>query len=116
MQLPFPTTLSEIAVWLLSAGAAGLIVSLLMERVSVFKQWRSPLKKWCVIALFIGLPYVGLALKWALSVIDPVIVSKVQEYLNLAIYGLAMWASSQYAHDKDPAAKDKELAVGKKPN
>lgn len=105
MQLPFPTTLSEIAVWLLTAGAAGLIVSLLMERVPAFKQWHSPLKRYAVIALFVGLPYVGLLLQWALSVVDPAIVTSAEKYLNLAIYGLAMWASSQYVHDKDPASK-----------
>ena len=101
--LPFPTDLAQFAVWLGSAGAGGIILSLLLERWPAFKNWQSPAKGYCVMGLFVALPFVGEAGEWAIRNIDPAVLAQVQAALGKILLALGAWTASQFAHAKDPA-------------
>jgi len=102
MDIPFPTDIQQFAVWLGQSGAAGIIIALLLERIPAFKNWKGKGKGFAVLALFIGLPFASSGLQALIANVDPAILSKVQAALNTAIAGLAAWAVSQFAHDRDP--------------
>ncbi len=101
--LPFPTDLSSFVVWLGTVGAGGVIVALLLERIPQFKNWKSPIKSYAVLALFVALPFLAAAGQWALTALDPIILARVQWVVGTALTGLLAWGVSQYSHASDPA-------------
>jgi len=104
--LPFSTDILQFIEWLKNPGAAtlifGVLAALLLERVPQFKEWRSPIKSAVVFIAFIAFPFLVKLAAWAVIQVPPDIVARVQEYLNLAMLGVAAWASSQGAHSVDP--------------
>lgn len=101
--LPFPTELTQFALWLISGGATGVIVSLLLERIPQFKNWKSPLKTTVTLGLFMAIPFFGKVVLWAITTLDPATLKTIQDTLTLAFSGLVAWGASQFAHgyDKD---------------
>jgi hypothetical protein len=112
MSFPFPVTIDAFVVWLASAGAAGVLVSMLLERFEPFQKLGEKQKHYSVLVLFALLPLVSLALQVALGLYDKPLPATAQEWvkfvLSLLIQGLTAWASSQWAHAKDPQ-RDKEI-------
>lgn len=98
----FPTDLQSFIVWLGTTGAGGVIVSMLLERIPAFRDWRSPVKGYVVMALFIALPFLSSAGQLALARLDPAILANVQWALGSALTGLLAWGASQYGHRSDP--------------
>jgi hypothetical protein len=98
MEFPFPTDIGAFIVWLGTAGAGGLIVSLGLEKIASWVEWKSPLKTYVTVALFVALPFLSQLLQYAYAQLDPALAAQIQGYLNLAIGGLAAWAASQVAH------------------
>ena len=112
MSFPFPVTVNEFVVWLASAGAAGVLVSMLLERFSLFQKLSGTAKHYSVLALFALLPIVSLVLQVALGLYEKPLPVTPQEWvkfvLELIVQGLTAWASSQWAHAKDPQ-RDKAI-------
>lgn len=112
MSFPFPVTVEEFVVWLASAGAAGVLVSMLLERFAPFQKLSETAKHYSVLGLFALLPLVSLALQVTLGLYAKPLPANSQEWvkfvLSLLLQGLTAWASSQYAHAKDPQ-RDKPL-------
>ena len=98
----FPTDLQGFVVWLGTAGAGGVIVAMLLERVAAFRNWKSPFKGYAVMLLFVLLPFASNVAQWALTSLDPAVLAKVQQVLGLALTGLLAWGASQYGHQSDP--------------
>ena len=101
MDFPFPITLPEFIIWLGSAGTGGVIVALSLERWSKFKNWKSPLKQWVVISIFVGLPFFSDLGLWAYNRVDPAQLKIVQDVLAKLLFALMAWAASQFAHKAD---------------
>ena len=57
----FPTDLQSFIVWLGTTGAGGVIVAMLLERIPKFREWKSPLKGYAVMFLFVALPFLSAA-------------------------------------------------------
>lgn len=104
---PFPIELNEFVIWLGSAGAAGVIVSLLLERLPAFQALSATHKHMAVLAVFVFLPFVAQVAQWSLG-LPLVWPSEPQAWarwaLALALQGLVAWGASQYAHGADPQA------------
>lgn len=105
LELPFPTDLAGFVLWLAGAAAPGVVISLVLERIAAFRDWKSPWKSRVIVAIFVGLPFVSRGLAALLAQLPPETVAAVQDVLALAFAGLAAWAASQYAHGSDPARK-----------
>ena len=103
MNLPFDTILIEFAKWIGTPAAFALI----LERIPKFQNWKSPLKFWVVIALFVGLPYFSQFAVYAIGVVNPALLAQVQNFINLALVGLSFWSVSQLTHAND-YVNDKE--------
>lgn len=102
MGFPFPTDITQFLAWLGTSAAGGVIVSLLLERIPAFRDWKSEWKGRVIMALFVALPVVSAALLPLVQSIDPAVLAEVQKWLGLALGGLVAWGASQYAHDADP--------------
>ena len=98
----FPTDIQEFLIWLGTTGAGGVIVAMLLERVPKFRDWKSPLKGYAVMALFVALPFLSAAGQWALTALDPAVLARVQWAVGSALTGLLAWGASQYGHKSDP--------------
>jgi len=99
---PFPTTISDFVIWLGTPAAGGVIFSLLLERISAWRNWHSPIKSHITVAIFVSLPFVAQGANIALRSCAPEVVRAVDDVLALAMSGLLAWAASQYAHAVDP--------------
>lgn len=97
MNLPFSTLLVEVARWVGTPAA----IALILERIPKFREWKSPLKFWVVMALFVGLPYCGQLAVWATSAVDTAILAQVQKFVDVALIGLSWWSVSQLTHAND---------------
>jgi hypothetical protein len=100
---PFPTDVQSFVLWIGSAGAGGVFMALVLERIPAFRDLSSPWKSRLVVALFVALPYVAAGLSELIARLDPATVAAVQYWLSLGLAGLTAWAASQYAHGADPA-------------
>lgn len=102
----FPTSANDLAVWLGSGVAGGIIASILLERWGWFKDWDSKWKGKLVFGLFVALPFAAFALQAFLGLAPlpaPEPKAVVAWALGLALQGLAAFSSSQFAHAQDPA-------------
>lgn len=96
-QLPFSTLIVEFAKYVGTPAA----IALILERIPKFKEWKSPLKFWFVMALFVGLPYFAQLAVWATSTVNPAVLAEVQKFVNVALIGLSFWSVSQLTHAND---------------
>lgn len=116
--ITFPTNLNEFIVWLGTNGAAGIIISLLLEKNVKWTNWASPLKSYVVICLFVAIPFLAQAAQWGLTVADPVVLLYVKWLVATTMAGLTAWATSQYSHgsthvqEVTRASSPKTLASG----
>lgn len=101
-----PSTLEGLAVWMLSAGAAAFIVSVLYERWTWFLALLPSRKRWVVFGTFVGLPLVGIALQVLTNTLRP-LPAEFYQWVSLVgnamLQGLFAWASSQFIHGADRA-------------
>lgn len=104
MDFPFPTEVTAFIVWLGGNTAGGVIVSLVLERIQAYKDWKSPAKGWLTAGLFVALPFISTGLQALLASLPAETVAQVNHYLALAFAGLTAWGVSQFAHKADPAA------------
>lgn len=100
-----PTTIDTFAVWLMTASAAGVIVSLLYERATFFQNLSPNVKRWAIFLTFIFLPLIGVVLQIATGMpfVSPVTWQGwVTLVGNMLLQGVAAWSASQFAHGVDP--------------
>ncbi len=100
--IPFPLDPIAFLAWLATPAAAAVIIALVLERITAWRNWRSPWKGRAVVALFVLLPYVAAGLQLLAARVDPQLVAGVSLVLAWGLQGLFAWSASQYAHDADP--------------
>ena len=102
-----PTTVETFAVWIMTASAAGIIISLLYERATFFQNITPNVKRWVVFLTFILLPFIGVALQIATGMPFALPLTPqgwVTLVANILLQGVAGWSASQFAHGADPVA------------
>jgi hypothetical protein len=104
-KIMLPTDIQSFAVWIMTAGAAGWIVSIFYERVTAFQSLTPNQKRWVVFFTFILLPFAGVGLQVANGMTFPLPVTG-QAWVtlvgNMLLQGIAAWSASQWAHGQDP--------------
>ena len=105
--LPFPTDLTSFVTWLGSSAGMAFVEATLLEQLPYWEKLSSNAKRAVVFALSMALPILS---TWLLGATQPEHLTAVQWYLNLALQGLFVWASSQWMHAVNPARPKVEVS------